>query len=262
MYYLIFAIVIGIVIMYFIQHLDRRFAQLITFWLDKRYQYNQDTLNHYDATGYRETSGRTLHDMMDESGPFGEFLVYVVLKSLGEKNILVNTYIPRADGKTSEIDLVVINRKGIHVIESKNYKGLVDVDADKDKWYRLSHWKDDHSNEIDEWEKEYFYSPVKQNQGHIEALAKYLPGVTEEMFTSLIVFGPKTKIRGFVPNSKRLNVSTVHWFPFDFKDKCAQLPDVLSPAKIEELYQKLKTCTLVSDSIKQKHIEDIHDIQM
>lgn len=45
-----------------------------------------------------------------------------------------NVYIPKGNGKTSEIDLVYITQKGIFVFESKNYSGWVFGDENSQFW--------------------------------------------------------------------------------------------------------------------------------
>lgn len=69
-------------------------------------------------------------DFWDEAkaiGTYGENLTIFDLELLKVKgyngNILHNLYIPYNNGKTSEIDILFITKKGIFVIESKNYSG-------------------------------------------------------------------------------------------------------------------------------------------
>lgn len=51
-----------------------------------------------------------------------------LVKSLGRSGqILRNVYVPKANGDTSEIDVIFITQKGIFVIESKNYSGWIFV---------------------------------------------------------------------------------------------------------------------------------------
>ena len=51
----------------------------------------------------------------------GEYQLYKVLERLeGNNKILTNLYIPRSNGQLTEIDLIMINKKGIFVFESKD----------------------------------------------------------------------------------------------------------------------------------------------
>ena len=47
---------------------------------------------------------------------------------------LNNVYVPRKDGRSSEIDLLYITRKGIIVVESKNYSGYIFGDENNKNW--------------------------------------------------------------------------------------------------------------------------------
>ena len=57
-----------------------------------------------------------------DQGSSGERIVYRTLVNqihVPENQILRNVYIPTADGKTSEIDLLVVSKKGLLVFECK-----------------------------------------------------------------------------------------------------------------------------------------------
>ena len=62
-------------------------------------------------------------------GKYGEKLTERKLKKInffGRKGkIFKNIYIPKDNNETSEVDLVYITKKGIFVIESKNYSGWI-----------------------------------------------------------------------------------------------------------------------------------------
>lgn len=72
-----------------------------------------------------------------DAGSTGERIIYTTLRDkihIPEKQILRNVYIPTADGKTSEIDLLVVSRKGLLVFECKNYAGNIYGDMKRKKW--------------------------------------------------------------------------------------------------------------------------------
>jgi hypothetical protein len=60
------------------------------------------------------------------SGNYGEFLTFCCLEKLkGDHKLLTNVYLPKKDGSTTEIDLIMIDETGIYVFESKNYSGWI-----------------------------------------------------------------------------------------------------------------------------------------
>lgn len=40
-------------------------------------------------------------------------------------HVLQNVYVPRSDGSTSEIDVLLVSTKGLFVFESKNFAGYI-----------------------------------------------------------------------------------------------------------------------------------------
>ena len=72
------------------------------------------------------------------------------------------------NGKSSEIDNIIIGKSGVFVVEVKNVKGTVTGNFEDQKW---------HQDKIDRYDIEHekeFYNPVKQVGTHIYRLANYL----------------------------------------------------------------------------------------
>lgn len=87
----------------------------------------------FNQSKYEEMSGNDFMTTMQDNGLLGEYKLFCALEELGEQHILTNLYIPKKRNQTSEVDLLVINRKGIHVFESKNYSGKVRGNETRDK---------------------------------------------------------------------------------------------------------------------------------
>lgn len=65
----------------------------------------------------------------------GEYSTYCLLDKLeGYKKFLFNCYIPKGDGTTTEVDVIMIHETGIYVIESKNYNGCIFGREDAYEW--------------------------------------------------------------------------------------------------------------------------------
>lgn len=113
-------------------------------------------------------------------GMIGEAMVnWAGLSRLARTRYLVlrNVFIPsiRGDGMT-ELDHVVVSAHGIFVIETKNYSGWIFGGAQDRTWTQL-HYK----------KKGKFENPLKQNEGHVNALAAFL-GLPHRVFHSVIFF--------------------------------------------------------------------------
>ena len=72
------------------------------------------------------------------------------------------------EGKSSELDLIVVGENGVFVIEAKNRGGTVVGGYNKDKWtqHKIGQKGGEYSSD--------FYSPVKQVSTHIFRLAGFL----------------------------------------------------------------------------------------
>ena len=103
-----------------------------------------------------------------EPGAKGEMGEYLVASRLREtrseaKKIINNIVIKTSDGRTSQIDHILINEFGIFVVETKNYSGNVYGGLTHQNW--LQYVGD---------RKESFYNPVMQNETHIKRLREVL----------------------------------------------------------------------------------------
>ena len=101
-----------------------------------------------------------------DTGASGERILYNTLTKrlkIPENQIFRNVYIPVKNNKTSEIDLLVISKKGIFVFECKNYGGNIYGDAKRKKWVQyIGH------------QKNYFYNRLFQNKNHVRYLKDFL----------------------------------------------------------------------------------------
>lgn len=128
-------------------------------------------------------------------GMLGEFKVKIRLgKTIeGEKYVLNNVMIVE-DGKSSQIDHIVINKHGVFVIETKNYAGRIYGKEGQMEWTQVLKY-----GKV----KNHFYNPVKQNTTHIYRLKNFLPQGTPVI--TVIVF-----VRGNIRYIKSNNVYNLY----------------------------------------------------
>lgn len=117
--------------------------------------------------------------LWDERGKgyYGEYLVFCELykKLPGTCKILMNLNIPVGNGKTTEIDLLLIHETGIYVFEVKHYKGTIygkDTDATWTQYFRTT-------------PNSHFKNPMLQNEYHINAIKNIFPNMPVR---SVVVF--------------------------------------------------------------------------
>ena len=198
-------------------------------------------------SGYGESSGNSVWNLLFNKGNYGEFLTYRILEKNGENRILCNVYLPKSNEETTEIDLISVNRKGIFVYESKNYSGWIFGDEKSRTW----------TQSLKGGTKNKFFNPIFQNKGHISAINKYLDGEYKDCFVSYIVFSERCELKKVSVNSEKTRVINRQRLSASLNDDKNNLPDVLTDEEAEAIYSKLKTKTLVSDSVKEEHIKAI-----
>lgn len=101
------------------------------------------------------------------SGDAGEKLVHSLIKRVASKDwVVFKDYMLSTDGKTTEIDHIVVNPRGVFVIETKDYGGKIYGKDTRSEWLQVI-GKSKTKNK--------FYSPVKQNAAHVNRI-KYILG--------------------------------------------------------------------------------------
>ena len=133
------------------------------------------------------TAFKTIFD----KGNYGEFLTFANLEKLGDQHkLMTNLYIPRDDGTTTEIDLIMISQTGIYVLESKNYSGWIFGDENIRIGLRLLIT-----------DKNRFYNPIWQNKAHINALKTVINSDNDNLYKSYIIFSQRCTL-------KKINVTS------------------------------------------------------
>ena len=80
-----------------------------------------------------------------------------------EQYIVLNDIMIETKGRTHQIDHVVVSPHGIFSIETKKYSGYLRGSKYDKNWIRYN------------WGRKYFYeNPIRQNMGHVKALAELL----------------------------------------------------------------------------------------
>lgn len=94
-------------------------------------------------------------------GQQGEKDISLILNKLNRKKYYVinDVILKHPNNKTTQIDHIVISRKGIFVIETKNYSGVIYGDLNNKCWTHICGKN-----------KHIVYNIVYQNQGHIKAV--------------------------------------------------------------------------------------------
>lgn len=185
---------------------------------------------------------------MNLKGSIGEFATALALKyDVSEKiHIIRNVYVPLSDGKTAEIDLVIVHTTGIYVVECKNYSGWI-FGSENNKM-----WTHTYAN----GQKYQFFNPMIQNKYHIKALSKYLE-VPAEYFISYIVFGEQCKLKKVPQNTDRTAIMDLRTLPKKTELDLLNRPHMFSNSVVDMFNSRINELIDRTGQKKRSHIEQV-----
>jgi len=180
-----------------------------------------------------------------DTGSIGERNIYRKLsKHFPEAQILRNVYLHKKDGKLTEIDMLLVTRKGIFVIESKNYSGWI-YGKEHD-----SNWTQTFPNGM----KFKFFNPIRQNHIHVLGAKNTLAAFFEMRYFSIVVFGDECKIKNvsFSPDNTRVIklsnlISTIN-------DILSSNTEVITEDELNRIVNLLVTYSRPDKAIKEQHM--------
>ena len=207
----------------------------------KKYQegtyYKQTQVDYYD-----------LHH--GDIGRYGEFLVYDELKILEDQGVrlLFNAYIPKPDGTTSEVDVIIITKCGLFIVESKNYSGWIFGDKHRKMWMQM----------IGRGIKNQFYNPIWQNHSHCKYLKELLK-IDESYLTSYIVFSDRCELKKVPAHTHECKVIHRQHLLHYIKEDMNLRKEIFNDLDIIKMYDLIYPLTKVDEQVKLKHINNIRN---
>ena len=201
----------------------------------------------HEKTSYYKNTGKSLYQIWRNTGDRGEYSVYFsleVFEQYGAK-FLFNCYLPLGNGKTTEIDLIMIDSSGIYVFESKNYGGWIFGSENQKYWTQTLPARRGS-------QKHQFYNPIFQNKLHVSCLQNCLNQSIP--IYSVVVFSDRCTFKDVKVSPEQCVVycSEVANVIYEWK-KIGQ--NALSEEQIKQLYDKLYPYTQNTEYIKQQHID-------
>ena len=198
-------------------------------------------------------SGRNVQAVSEAAG-YGEFQIYECLKDYEKQGckFLFNVYLPKNNGETTEIDVLMISSKGVFVFESKNLSGNI-VGSEKDQFW-VQTTTDDQGERINRK----FFNPIMQNDIHILSLRSVIN--FEYPVHSIVVFSDICTLYDDASlNSGDTRVITMSDLEETVGAFYKYMSSDLSDSDIETVYNSLYKYTQVSDKVKSEHIKNIQD---
>ncbi|MBO5882839.1 MAG: NERD domain-containing protein [Clostridia bacterium] len=158
------------------------------------------------------------------------------------KYVINNLLLQTEDGRTSQTDHVVINKNGVFVIETKNYSGRIYGDDNRKEWTQVLNYGK---------MKNHFYSPVKQNMGHIYKIKQIIP--EDVPICSIIVF-----VKG---NIKFINSQYVYTLSGLHKKLKETSEREMTPLEMKKTYDILLNSNKSKEITNKEHVENIRKAQ-
>ncbi|MTI70064.1 MAG: outer membrane protein assembly factor BamE [Firmicutes bacterium] len=165
--------------------------------------------------------------------------------------LIPNALFNRVDKGTNQTDLIAVTKKGIFVIEMKDYKGWIFGDENHKQWTQSlnSGWGRS---------KQYkFRNPIKQNENHIKTLRSILSekGYDDLPIYNVIVFGEEAVLK-----SIKASVDVIKLYDIDkVFNKYRDI--VITTEEINKVYEFLNDENIKNIKRREGHLDYIKEIK-
>lgn len=221
-------------------------AFLVRFFIRKK---------RYEQTEYYTQTQKPYIVLLNDKGALGEYHTYDYLKDLkGHKRFLFNCYLPKENGETTELDVIMIHESGIYVFESKNYSGWI-FGTETQKY-----WTQSMPTGGRRVKRNHFLNPIIQNKVHLKWLQSYL-GIKPALICSIIVFSERCTLKSIKLTSDQHCVINRYDVLIEVQHKAQLAGKRLTEAEIEKLYEKLYPLTQIDTAQKMMHIQVVQQKQ-
>ena len=190
---------------------------------------------------------KKLPTLNELTGSLGEWLAKVYAKTLPGALVLHDVLINGNDQFKSQIDLLLVGNKGVYVVEMKMYtEAKVYGDTRKNKWYYYNHGR-----------KYEIYSPLKQNQKHVEYLKTFLKEFGEVPCYSIVTMVCEDfKLSGECPPDTIVCNSLPAMERAIYKIADGK-PEIWSDEKKQEIYTYIQTNQYIGKEARTEHKENV-----
>lgn len=127
-------------------------------------------------------------------GAYSEHLVNRKLFRLSNEYIIFNNLLFNHNGRSNQIDHIIVSPYGVFVIETKGYKGWIIGDEYSNHWTQILYKN-----------KYQFYNPILQNDGHVKFLNSLIEHLLNVPFIPIVVFDNAASLKVHVKNHIVIN---------------------------------------------------------
>ena len=201
--------------------------------------------NHHEKGDYKDGGGKQIGGnervpffipANDRAGIRGEKYINYHIRPLlrNDEYLLAHVLLPLKEGIPTEIDSLIISRKGLICIESKYWVGHISGTDNDDEWVQ----------EYDDprMDTRYHKNPVRQNEFHCNVLKRILKYKYDvENFVIFPLFDDGTGIQS-------QHAMTVKEFKKTYR---LAEDNVLTIEQVNEIYEKLKSYVATEEELKE-----------
>ncbi|MGP1493435.1 MAG: NERD domain-containing protein [Prevotella fusca] len=177
---------------------------------------------------------RRRYNYAKAKGRHGEKQVAQELTLLPDEYTIFNDVYILENGKSTQIDHIVLSPYGIFVIETKNYSGWIYGGEKAQYWTKNMYGR-----------KYPFYNPLLQNYSHVKALHS-LFGFPMQYFIPIVVFTDYATLKGNYPRHNVINIGDLNILIKTYQNVVFR-EDILAAAINKLTYSSFKTSKTVSN---------------
>ena len=218
---------------------------------------NENRGNGLEESGFRRGNGspfptrKPVCSVEEAKGRAGEQTLYSYIAGTEKSGakVLRNCWLQFVNGTVTEVDLILIYRSGIYVIESKNYNDCwIFGSEDDDQWTRTWLKKGDY-----EKQSRKFYNPVEQNRVHTECISDLVADIDVPIY-SIIAFSDRCELKKVPPKTAYRAVINYRDLRNTVAGFLKSQPKRISDDEVNTIYNRLAACSSgVTEEEKRYH---------
>lgn len=186
----------------------------------------------------------------NDKGRVGEYQAFKALEYItGPRRFLFNCFIPKQNGGSTELDIIMLHETGVYVFEVKNYGGWIFGSENQKEWTQTL------PNGA-KAQKEKFYNPVIQNNSHVKWLKQFIDDESL-CYQSYVVFSDRSVFKDVHVSGTSTIVLHLSQLCESVMNKISNGIICLTTTQIEELYNKLYPLTQKTEIEKYAHYVDV-----
>lgn len=178
-------------------------------------------------------------------GKYSERLVHKKMLQLSDEYTIFNNLLFESNGRSTQIDHIVVSPYGVFVIETKGYKGWILGGENSEYWTQVI-YKSKHK----------FYNPIKQNEGHVRFLRHLFKCPVDFPFIPIVVFNNSAELKVHVSNHIVVNRCNLNWAISQYQDI------ILNATQIDWIINSIQRYyTIANKEEIRQHKQNVKDRQ-